>query len=348
MIAALKLEPTRVWRTYTGGSRLDSLEGKKEMISSFPEDWIASSTRAVNAGREDIIEEGLSKIMGEGRTLASLIESERKEMLGSEEKKDTGFLMKLIDSSERLTIQVHPTRDDALRLFGSKYGKTESWYFLGDNDAYIYLGFKEGITRGKWEEVFEKQDLALMLGMLNKIKVRKGDTVLICGGVPHAIGVDCFVCELQEPTDISIRTERTTPGGFRIADKQCHQGIGFEKMFDVFKYEAMTEDEIRQRYFLRPQEYYKDEFLTILSLIPYSSTPYFKMRKIISSGRSFIERPEKCCVWYILDGEGSINGVDFVKHDRFFIPSSLRRIDVCGSFSLIECYGPKEKGDEDL
>ena len=43
------LKPNRVWRTYPGGKMLDLAEGK-EMIADthFPEDWIASTTKAVN------------------------------------------------------------------------------------------------------------------------------------------------------------------------------------------------------------------------------------------------------------------------------------------------------------
>lgn len=344
----LKLEPTRVWRTYIGGMTLDELSGKKGEISSFPEDWIASTTRAVNAGREDIADEGLSRVVPSGRILRDLVDSDGKAMLGDHRMSSMGFLMKLIDSSERLTVQVHPTREDALKLFGSKYGKTESWFFLGENDAYIYLGFKPGITRERWKDLFDRQDLETMLGCLNKIRVRRGDTVIIRGGVPHAIGSDCFVCELQEPTDISIRTERTTPSGFRIADSQCHQGIGFDKMFDVFKYEGITEEEARERYFLRPSVYLRNENVTVLSLIPYTVTPYFKMRRIENCGKSVLKRTDKCSVWYILDGKGRVNGTELKKHDRFFIPAAVESLTLEGDFSLIECYGPKRDGDEDL
>ncbi len=344
----LKLEPTRVWRTYIGGRTLDELSGKDGEISSFPEDWIASTTRAVNAGREDVADEGLSRVVASGEILRDLINADRAGMLGNGDMSSMGFLMKLIDSSERLTIQVHPTREDARILFNSEYGKTESWFMLGENESYIYLGFKPGITRDIWKDLFEKQDTERMLGCLNKIKVKRGDVVIIRGGVPHAIGSDCFISELQEPTDISIRTERTTPSGFRIADSQCHQGIGFEKMFDVFKYEGMTEDEARKRYFLEPVNYLTNESLTVLSLIPYTATPYFKMRKIDNKGSSVLSRAGKCSVWYILDGRGTVNGTEMKKHDRFFIPAAVESLTLEGDFSLIECYGPKKEGDEDL
>ena len=51
----------RVWRTYTGGKVLDQMNGEAQPKDShFPEDWIGSTTKAINLGREDI-KEGLSK-----------------------------------------------------------------------------------------------------------------------------------------------------------------------------------------------------------------------------------------------------------------------------------------------
>ena len=77
------LPPHRVWRTYQGGRTLDALAGAAAPADSpapsgvdghFPEDWIASTTRAVNAGREAIIE-GISpaRIGGETHDFAGLV-----------------------------------------------------------------------------------------------------------------------------------------------------------------------------------------------------------------------------------------------------------------------------------
>ena len=50
----------RVWRTYTGGKLLDLLHQKDiSKDTHFPEEWMFSTTRARNSGREDIVE-GLS------------------------------------------------------------------------------------------------------------------------------------------------------------------------------------------------------------------------------------------------------------------------------------------------
>ena len=93
-----------------------------------------SVTRAFNAGREEIVE-GLCKIAGgeyDEKTLKEYIDSDPEEILGKKHVETwgntPGVLIKMIDSKERLTVQVHPDRETAKRLFGSPFGKTECWH----------------------------------------------------------------------------------------------------------------------------------------------------------------------------------------------------------------------------
>ena len=58
----LKTGETRVWRTYGGGAALDRWHGREGENGMFPEDWAASTTRAINPGRETIVE-GLSRVI---------------------------------------------------------------------------------------------------------------------------------------------------------------------------------------------------------------------------------------------------------------------------------------------
>ena len=107
--------PNRVWRTYTGGRVLDQLEGKTSPKDShFPEDWIASTTQATNKGREEIME-GLSEILlnDQKLSLVSLFRKYPIELLGKSHFEkygaNTQFLLKFLDSAEKLHIQAHPT-----------------------------------------------------------------------------------------------------------------------------------------------------------------------------------------------------------------------------------------------
>ena len=46
----------------------------------------------------------------------------------------TGVLIKMLDSLERLTVQVHPDKEYARTVFNSAFGKTESWYVLNTRE----------------------------------------------------------------------------------------------------------------------------------------------------------------------------------------------------------------------
>ncbi|MEW4412296.1 class I mannose-6-phosphate isomerase [Clostridium sp. AN503] len=236
MSGPVKVYPERVWRTYLGGKLLDGRLGKTEAGDGhYPEEWILSSVAAVGP---DGAEEGICKADwgGEKMPFTALCPN-------------MGVLTKVIDSAERLTIQVHPDRDRAMRYFHSAYGKTECWHILGkrQKDGCIYLGFRPGITRMIWEECFWRQDIERMLGCLHRIPVKPGETYLIPGGMPHAIGAGCLLLEIQEPTDYTLRTECVTPSGERIDEKLIHQGIGIENMFECFDYNGLTEKELMER-----------------------------------------------------------------------------------------------------
>lgn len=276
-----------------------------------------------------------------------------------------GVLVKLIDSAERLTLQVHPDRDTAGKLFGSPYGKTECWHILSchpvnGEDPCIYLGFQPGVTRSQWKQLFARQDIPGMLAAMQRYPVHPGDTILIEGGMPHAIGAGCFLVEIQEPTDYTIRVERTTPSGFAVADSMCHQGLGFERMFDCFHYEPLTRQQIHDRWFIPPQELSRMPGGRLTQLIGYDRTPLFCLEEVVVSGT--VERPA-CPAFsglYVLSGSGRLcahgRTLPLGRTDQVFVPWQT------GSFTLtctggeplqvLHIHGPQEcsartaKGDQ--
>ena len=356
----IKLNNARAWRTYLGGKLLDQLHGIKEgRDAHFPEEWIMSVVSARNTGREHIKDEGLSILANDGAlSLKSIIESNPAAYLGEQHalKYDNqmGVLVKIIDAAERLTVQVHPDKKIAKDLFQSAYGKTECWYILGGRDIdgnvpCIYLGFKKGVTKEQWKKLFEEQNITGMLNALNKFEVQKGEVILIEGGTPHAIGSGCFLVEIQEPTDYTIRVEKTTPSGFRIDDSMCHQGLGFEKMLDCFNYDTYTEEEVRKKWFISSNIIDVQEGGTNTSLIGYDSTEYFKMDQIEVSSKVILNLDKVFSGLYILESEGEMisNGVsqEIKKGDQFFIPASTVNIEFINkgnkTLKIMQFYGPK-------
>ena len=319
-----KLQPTRVYRSYFGGQNLDAFENKDNPeISRFPEDWLASVTEAFNPDRQQK-NEGLS-VTEDGQVLKDIIEADKKAMIGDRE--NMSLLFKLLDSAERLVIQAHPTKEFAQKHFNSPYGKTECWYILNDGGE-VYIGFKEGITRDLWKDFFEKQDVEKMLSCLHKFKVNKGDFIFVAGGVPHAIGKNCFLAELQEPTDLMVIPEKVTPSGVVLAEQKLHGGLGFDKMFDCFNYDGLSEFETRQKYFLKPER--KNEFEVELL-----NCAMFKLSQIDVSD-DLIFDPKTYGIAVVIEGFVSMNGIGLKQGDRVFI-SEKEKLFLNGNGKLLLC-----------
>ena len=276
---------------------------------------MASTTTAFN-GTLEIEGEGLGRLE-DGRLV--------KDVVGT-----LPILVKLLDSDERLVIQAHPTVPCAKRLFNSPVGKTECWYFLPGTapDACVYLGFKPGITRAKWEAAFEAQDG--LLDMLHRIPVKAGDFVFVDGGMPHAIGGGCFMIELQEPSDLMVVAERVTPSGRRIPDAKMHGGVGWEKMFDVYEYEGYAFEEVCARYVRRAAE----TAAPVTQILGPELTDKFAMWRVTNGGRVALPRDRAVAV--VTDGAGEVNGLVVKKGDRLLIAGE-RQLAVSGTVALVVC-----------
>jgi mannose-6-phosphate isomerase len=224
----------RVYRPFVGGKLLDEFCGSKQMKEGhFPERWICSTTSSSDGT-------GLSKTV-EGQTLLSLVQE------------PLDILVKLIDSYTRLMIQVHPDKARAEAYFHYPSGKTECWYVLGTRqidgvDPFVFVGFKEGVTRKQWETVFEQQDISAMEACLHRIPVSTGDAFYIPAGVPHAMGSGVFFAEVQEPSDITLRTEWKSPDNRQMEAFDLHHGAGFEAMFSCFDYEGLSLPDTLKRF----------------------------------------------------------------------------------------------------
>ena len=83
-----------------------------------------------------------------GRTLSSLVKEYGSKLLGTKFKEDYfPLLIKLIDARDKLSIQVHPDEEYAIKRH-NKHGKNEMWYVMNiDGDAKLLIGLKENFTK---------------------------------------------------------------------------------------------------------------------------------------------------------------------------------------------------------
>jgi mannose-6-phosphate isomerase len=211
---------------YRGAGRIDRLRGAPPHADPyFPEDWIGSVT-----ARSGAAPSGLTTLP-DGRTLAAAVTAEPDRWLGPAHVAAHGagpaILVKLLDAGERLPLHVHPGRDFARSHLASPYGKTEAWVIVeAAPDAAVHLGFARDVEAGELARWVEGQRVEEMLAATNRVPVRPGDAVLCPAGVPHAIGRDILLVEVQEPTDFSVLLEWE---GYDIDASAGHLGLGFDQ-----------------------------------------------------------------------------------------------------------------------
>ena len=336
-----KFKENRVWRAYTGGKRIDEFYGKQKCEDSRrPEEWIASTVEAFNPDKPTK-NEGLS-ICEDGVFFKDILENNPEELLGTELcNKHNGkqsILVKLLDSAERLVIQCHPTIAFAKEYFNSDFGKTECWYMLNcEDDACVYLGFKPSITKEKWINLFEKQDVQGMLECLHKFPVKKGELWFVAGGVPHAIGGGCLMVELQEPSDLMVIPERVTPAGVVLAEQKLHGGLGFEKMFDCFEYVGYSAEETKEKYY-RQSNFLENE---LTSIVDDDLTESFVMKELYVKGTTKIDLENKYAVVIVTEGKGQLKNanaiLDIEKSNNFFVSANSGELQFIGDLKLLFC-----------
>lgn len=355
-IIPIKLKHNRVKRPFKGGFLLDCLQGIEYPEDAYEaESWIASATEVV--GVKESAHYGLSQAIAEGEVyiLRDLIHQHPEAYLGTAHREkfgiETGVLVKLIDSYNRLLIQVHPTKAYAKAFLGSDYGKTEAWHMIDTRiidrvEPHIFVGFKEGITREIWKELFEKQDIKGMLKWLHRIPVKVGDTIGIPSGVPHAVGSGCLLVEIQEPTDYTMRVERKRLDGVELPEDMLHNGLGIEKMLDCFHYDGVTEEEILKKCFLKAELIRDEEDFKHIRLIDSSYEDFFSMDKYYVNGTYKIDKTEQFAIIVIIEGSGEIvyegGKIAVQKGDELFIPASNNAYVCIGEkLELTQCYPPR-------
>ena len=342
----IKQLPTFVRRTYRGGAMLGEFLGQRGACDSFrPEDWISSFTAAKN--KDPIEHEGITRVLLGGREVL-LTEAVDETDFGAG-RTQSGLLIKFLDAAERLGIQVHPTKEYARKVFGSAYGKTECWHILNTRPtgepAVVYLGFREHITKEIWRDLFMRQDIPGMLGAMHRFEVRAGDTVLVTGGTPHAIGAGCFLLELQEPSDYTMRAEKTTVSGEWLTPMQIHYGVGEETMLDCFDYTPRSRAETAERFFLRPRADAQNPDIT--HLVTDADTSCFQLDRI-KTECTVLQKESFITVISVQNGGSLAFGeteYPLCRGDKFFIPAGTEI--VLKNAEALVCYPPNENSREE-
>ncbi len=246
----LKFRPIfkdKIW----GGNKIKKMFGKDfSPLPNCGESWELSSVQ----GNISVVENGFLA----GNDVAELIEIYMCDLVGEKVYEKFGLqfpvLVKIIDSREWLSIQVHPGDDLAMKRYktnaclpclpdrqAARQGKSEMWYVLqADEDAQLINGFNKKLDKKIYLENFNNGTLKEILNVEN---VKSGDVFYIPAGRVHALGPGICLAEIQQTSDTTYRIydwDRVDENGQsrELHIEQALAAIDFQH-YDDYKTEGM-------------------------------------------------------------------------------------------------------------
>ncbi|WP_127716640.1 class I mannose-6-phosphate isomerase [Halobacteriovorax sp. HLS] len=113
------------------------------------------------------------------------------------------YLLKLIETSDNLSVQVHPN-DAYAKKHEQQKGKSECWLILdSQKNCGIFLGIKSSVTKEAFEKALKEGDD--LSELMNFYPTKKGDFFYVPAGTAHAIGKGVFLAEVQQCSDVTYR-----------------------------------------------------------------------------------------------------------------------------------------------
>jgi len=309
----MKLIPATVEAVWGGTRLMDGKWNKKGVGANIAESW----ELACHEKGESMIVNGEFS----SRKLSGVL-LDNPDFLGKKGKEFSFFpiLVKLIDSKDNLSIQVHPNDEYAMRVEG-EYGKTEMWYIVdAKKGGGVYCGFKEPISK---EQLAKALAEGKITDYLNFIEVKKGDCLFIPAGTVHAICGGILLCEVQQNSSIT----------YRLYDYDRVDGNGNKRQLHIDKAIEVTDTSKVVKANENSEKI--DENTLMLA-----SCKYFTASEITCNEEYTFEVDEDSFVSLtVVDGSGAImaNGscITLDLGDTVFLPAGLGKVDIYGNLKAI-------------
>ena len=139
------------------------------------------------------------------------------------------LLVKFIDAGEKLSVQVHPSDEDAERLGENDRGKEEAWVTL--SEAELMIGLSRDVSR---EEFLRAVEELRVEELMNHVKCSRYEGYLIPPKTVHAI---CrgLIYEVSTSSDIT----------YRVYDYGRGRELHLEKALEVMRFERCNVEALK-------------------------------------------------------------------------------------------------------
>lgn len=272
----------------------------------------------------------------EGDSLQDLLEVYMDELVGEKVYETFGnqfpLLMKFIDATDDLSIQVHPDDEYAIENEQSP-GKTEMWYVLpSQGNGSIYLGWNQTMNASLIHAAITNGTLA---NYLCHIPVVEGDVAYIPAGTVHAMQRDTIVAEIQENSDLTYRLYDYN----RVGNDGRMRPLKLDKALDVMNFAPAKEVGA-----VHPQP-------VMNGAVNLCKSPYFTTNLLMlnRSVQRDYAKLDSFVAFMCVGGEASLTALDCETEDRtvslktgeaVLVPAALNdiRIDPKEECKLLEIY----------
>lgn len=250
----------------------------------------------------------------------SKIYNNHPDWFGQPDSKEFPLLIKILDATDDLSVQVHPD-DEYARIHENDLGKTECWYILSaEPGAKIVYGhhakskeaFKNFVENGQWSD------------LLCEIPVNAGDFYYVPHGTIHAIGAGITILETQQSSDTTYRVYDYD----RVDDQGNQRDLHIDASIDVSMIPHQDPDlDISTE---KSGESVVTHFLT---------NDYFSVYKWDINGQLVKNLDAPYTLATVIDGSGQLiiedKHYDLTKGDAFILPNGINQVTIQGNLSLI-------------
>ena len=313
MLYPLKFKKVLIPKVWGGRNLNKKLGIELPDDRNFGESWEVSSHKN---GMSEVENGYLS-----GRQLQSLLEEFKSELVGEEIYTKYGnrfpLLIKYLDVNDRLSIQVHPSDEYALKNH-NELGKCESWFIMyASDDAKLIMGMKKGINKEKFLEKTKNNDFE---DLFNVVYVKTGDIIDVIPGSVHAsLEGSVIFAEIQENSDITYRIY-----DFDRLDNGKKRELHLDRAAEVIDFNLIPE--------VRNTNFKDDEIRKNISNTDFYSIDRIKILD------EFEDSYKNMLIYSILEGEGVIEylgeSLKVKKGETVLIPANIK-VKVKGSLELL-------------
>lgn len=295
----------KVW----GGSRLKDEFGYDIDSDKVGEYWAISGMDELSSV---VINGDLA-----GQSLKEIYKN-NKELFGDRDDESFPLLIKIIDASDDLSIQVHPDDEMGKKLENSR-GKTECWYILNDNPASIVYG----LNADSKEEAVEKIENKNWDDVLKEVPANKGDFFFVPAGTVHAIKKGCLILEIQQASDVTYRLYDYDRPGKDGNLRDLH----IEKSLEAIKLNQVSNEQTTQ----------ESNNIKITKL---TENEFFEVRKLEINGHKELVRASDYLLESVIEGAGilRVDGEEYniKKGDFFILTNEVSSYEFDGELTIIE------------